>query len=237
MGATQIKIAGGGGVASQYDYVDVSEFRLDEVKAAVDCAKAWNTYVCAHVFTDAAIRTCVEAGVKTIEHGNLASRETLELMKEKDVWLSFQPILNDEDAIPFPPGSPQQEKFEYVTNGTIATANMAKEIGVKMAFGTDILFDKKLADKQGRFLSKMPKCGFTPYEALKMATSTNAEVLKLCNQRDPYPHALGVVQEGAYADLILVDGNPLEDLDLISQPKEKFIAIMKDGKLHKNMFE
>jgi len=111
---------------------------------------------------------------------------------------------------------------------------MAKEVGVKIAFGTDCLFDPASAAKQGVLLEKM-KLWFTPYEVLKMATSTNAELLKMCGPRDPYPLGpLGVIEEGAYADMILVDGNPLENLDLVADADLNFGMIMKDGKIYKN---
>lgn len=102
-----------------------------------------------------------------------------------------------------------------------------------MAFGCDMLFDPAQTKKQGKFLAKMKKW-FSPYEALKMATSDNAALLELCGPRDPYPADLGVVKEGAYADLILVDGNPLDNLDLVADPDKNFPIIMKDGHVYEN---
>lgn len=236
MGATQLKIAGGGGVSSTYDGLDVQEYTFEEMKAAVDVAKTWNTYVAAHIFTDEATQTAIKAGVKSIEHGFLMSEETLKMMKEHDVWLSLQPLLNDEDALKF--DNPySQQKFEMVTEGTDRTYKAAKKIGVKVAFGTDMLFDPVAASKQGKMLSKL-KRWYTPYEALKMATSTNAELLKLCGPRNPYPEGeLGVIKEGAYADMILVDGNPLENLDLVADAETYFVIIMKDGRIYKNTID
>ena len=233
MGATQIKLAAGGGVSSLYDHLDVAEYTYEEMKAAVDVAKTWNTYVAVHVFTDDAVQTALRAGVVSIEHGNLLHDETFEMMTEKGAWFSMQPILNDEDAIPFPEGSFQQEKFIQVTDGTSRGIELAKKHGVKVAFGTDCLFDPELARKQGKLLAKM-KRWFTPHEILKMATSTNAELVKLCGPRDPYPGKLGVVEEGALADLILVDGNPLENIDLVVDPDSNFKVIMKNGQVYKN---
>jgi imidazolonepropionase-like amidohydrolase len=104
---------------------------------------------------------------------------------------------------------------------------------VKLAWGTDTLFDPELAKKQGKLVTKLAKW-FTPYEALKMVTYDNAQLLKLSGPRDPYPGKLGVVEEGALADLILVDGNPLENLDLVGDPHKNFVVIMKDGVIYKN---
>ena len=118
--------------------------------------------------------------------------------------------------------------------GTDHLYKKAKEIGVKTAFGTDLAFDPVATANQGKMLAKLGRY-FTPYEALKMATSTNAELLKLCGPRNPYRGGdLGVIKEGAYADMVLVDGNPLEDLDLVIDPEKNFVLIMKDGKIYKN---
>jgi len=210
---------------------------FEEMKAIVDVAKTWNTYVAAHIFTDAAIQTAVRAGVKTIEHGNLIKeKKTLQMMKDNGVWLSAQPILDDEDGLKFEnPISTQ--KFIQVTDGTDGNYKLAKEMGVKIAFGTDLLFDPASAARQGKMLAKM-KQWFTPYEALKMATSDNAELLALSGPRNPYQEGpLGVIKEGAYADLILVDGNPLENLDLVADAENNFVMIMKDGKIYKNTIQ
>lgn len=96
-----------------------------------------------------------------------------------------------------------------------------------------MLFDPALAAKQGKFLAKMKKW-YTPYEVLKMATHDNAQLIKLCGPRDPYPGELGVLKEGAYADMLLVDGNPLQNIDLLADPDKNFVVIMKDGKIYKN---
>jgi imidazolonepropionase-like amidohydrolase len=111
---------------------------------------------------------------------------------------------------------------------------LAREIGVKTVFGTDALFDPELGEKQGKFLAKLGRW-YTPVEALRQATSTAAELLALSGPRNPYQEgALGVIEEGAYADLILVDGNPLEDLDLVADAETNFDLIMKDGLIYKN---
>jgi len=232
MGATQIKVMAGGGVSSLYDPIDVTQYTMDEMKAIVAVANNWNTYVTVHANTDAAIRQSIEAGVRCIEHGFLLEEDTIKLMSEKGIWLSIQPLLDDADAIPFP-DPVSRAKWVSVTSGTDKVMTLAKKYKVKVAFGTDTLFDAGLACKQGKVLSKL-KRWMTPYEALKMATYDNAQLLKLCGPRDPYPGKLGVIEDGALADLILVDGNPLENLDLVADPGKKFVLIMKDGKIYKN---
>jgi imidazolonepropionase-like amidohydrolase len=236
MGASQIKLATGGGVSSLYDPLDVSEYSEQEIAAAVAEAENWGTYVATHTFTDRATQAAIRAGIKTVEHGFLLSDETFQMMADEGVWLSIQPLLNDEDAFTF--ADPiSTEKWIRVTNGTDTAYEAAKRLGVKVAFGTDILFDPAVAAKQGKFLAKLGRW-YTPYETLQIATSINAELLAMSGPRNPYQEgALGVIEEGAYADLILVDGDPLETLDLVADPDANFDLIMKDGEIYKNTLQ
>lgn len=236
MGATQIKAMAGGGVSSLYDPLDVTEYTFDEMKAIVEVAKTWNTYVMIHANTDAAIRQWIDAGAMSVEHGFFINEETAKLMAQKDVWWSMQPMeAEGEDAFKFE-NPISTAKYEQCVAGLSNVIALAKKYHVKTAFGTDLLFDPKLAMKQGKFLAKLKKW-YTPYEALKMATHDNAQLFKLSGPRDPYPGKLGVVEEGAYADLLLVDGNPLQNLDLVADPDKNFVVIMKDGKIYKNILK
>jgi imidazolonepropionase-like amidohydrolase len=233
-GASQIKLMVGGVVVSNFDPLDVTQFTEKEIRAAVEAAADWGTYVTVHAYTAAAIRKAIGAGVKCIEHGHLADEATARLMAEMGIWWSMQPFLDDEDAIPFPPGSENRKKQLLVTNGTDTAYKLAKKFGNKLAWGTDTLFDAKLASRQGAQLAKMVRW-FTPAEVLKMATSTNAELLAMSGPRNPYQGKLGVVEEGALADLVLVDGDPITTIKLIEDPARNFLMIMKDGKLYKNL--
>lgn len=231
-GASQIKLAAGGGVASNYDPLDVSQFTEDELRAAVEAAEDWGTYVTVHAYTPDAIQTAIRAGVKVIDHGHLLDDETVQMMAEQGIWWSMQPFLDDEDSIPFPEGSANRTKQLEVTNGTDTAYMLAKKHGVKLAWGTDTLFDPDLALRQAAQLAKMVRW-FEPAEVLKMATHDNAQLLALSGKRSPYQGELGVVTEGALADLLLVDGDPLSDIDVISET-ENLIIIMKDGRIFKN---
>lgn len=234
MGATQIKGMAGGGVNSLYDPLDVTEYTFEEAKAMCDVAKTWNTYVMIHANTDAAIRQWVEAGAKTVEHGFFIEEETAKLMAKNGVWWSMQAMeATGEDAFKFE-NPISNAKFGKCVAGIDTVVALAKKYQVKIGWGTDLQFDPALLPKQGKFLTKMKKW-FTPYEALKMATHDNAQMLKMCGPRDPYAEGdLGVVKEGAYADLLLVDGNPLENIDLVADPDKNFVVIIKDGKVYKN---
>lgn len=150
--------------------------------------------------------------------------------------MSTQPLVDDEDRMVFRTES-STEKWLEATSGTEKVYPLAKKIGVKIGFGTDALMDPEMAAKQGKLLAKLSRW-FTPYEALKMATSDNAELMEMAGPRHPYQEGpLGEITEGAYADLILVDGNPLEDLNLVADPDNNFDLIMKNGKIYKNTLE
>ncbi len=234
LGASQIKLTAGGGVSSPHSPLDVSTFTPEELAAAVEAAGNWGTYVAVHAYTPEAIQRAIAAGVKVIEHGHLMDETTARLMAEKGIWLSTQPFLDDATA--FGPDSDQAEKKRQVVAGTDAVYGFAKKYGINTAFGTDILFSKALADRQGARLADLTRW-YTPAEALAMATSANGELLQLTGLRNPYPGRLGVVEEGALADLLLVEGNPLENIDLIADPGANFRVIMKDGRIYMNTLE
>ena len=231
-GASQIKLTAGGGVSSPFSPNDVMTFTEPELRAAVEAAENWGTYVVAHAFTSAAIQRSIAAGVKCIEHGFLMDEATAKLMAEKGIWLSLQP-LPEEMRTGLPVGSVQRAKAEEVWPGIARAYEFAKKYKIKTAWGTDVLFSRALAQRQGAILASLTRW-YTPAEALIMATSTNAELLALSGKRNPYPGKLGVVEEGALADLLLVEGNPLENINLITDPATSFKVIMKDGAIYKN---
>jgi imidazolonepropionase-like amidohydrolase len=233
LGATQIKLTAGGGVASPHSPLDASTFTEPELRAAVEAAGNWGTYVTVHAYTPASIQRSIAAGVKCIDHGHLMDEPTARLIAERDIWLSMQPF-PDEIADSFPPGSFERTKALEVIAGTDRTYALAKKYKLKTAFGTDILFSQKLAQRQGALLASLARW-YTPAETLAMATGTNAQLLAMSGKRNPYPGKLGVVEEGALADLLLVDGNPLENIQLIANPTKSFVVIMKDGKVYKNI--
>jgi imidazolonepropionase-like amidohydrolase len=232
LGATQIKLTAGGGVASPHSPLDAVTFTEPELRAAVEVAEGWGTYVTVHAYTPASIKRAISAGVKCIEHGHLMDEATAKLIAKQGVWLSLQPF-PAELADAFPQGSQQRAKFAEVLAGMETAYRMARKHKLKTAWGTDVVFSAALARRQGALLVKLERW-YTPAETLDMATGTNAELLATCGKRNPYPGKLGVVEEGALADLLLVDGDPLKKLELIADPARNFVVIMKDGKIHKN---
>jgi imidazolonepropionase-like amidohydrolase len=232
-GASQIKLMAGGGVASPYNPIESTQFTEPEIRAAVEAAENWGTYVTVHAYIPRAIRQAVAAGVKCIEHGHLIDESTARLLADKGIWWSLQPFLNDQDA-PVLVNPVSQQKMLQVFAGTDNAYKLARKYKVKTAFGTDILFDAKLTNRQGSQLAKLTRW-YTPAEALKMATADNGELLALSGFINPYPGRLGVIEPGALADLLLVNGNPLEDIKLIENPATNFVVIMKDGRIYKNL--
>ncbi len=232
LGASQIKLTAGGGVSSPHSPLDATTFTEAELRAAVEAAENWNTYVTTHAYTSESVRRAIAAGVKCIEHGHLMDEATAKLMAEKGIWLSIQ-AFPDELAEAFPPGSFEREKAMEVFAGTDRTFRLAKKYKIKTAWGTDILFSPQLTRRHGALLTKLVRW-YTPAEVLVMATGTNGQLLALSGKRSPYPGKLGVVEEGALADLLLVDGDPIANIKLIEDPEKNLLVIMKDGRIYKN---
>ena len=238
-GATAIKVMAGGGISSEYDPIDTAQYSINELRAAVEAAEQWNTYVAVHAYTDAAVRNALEAGVKVIEHGHLLSEDTLKLLKKKDAYLSSQSfgffrrfIKPDQVA-----KSPRLRKSMQVMEGTDNLMETARKLGIPVAFGTDAFGSMRAYEGAvGEFGYRLR--WFTSLEILKQATSHNAQLLALTGPRNPYPDGpLGVIQEGAYADLLIVDGNPLEDVTVLEDYENNIRLIMKDGVIYKNTLE
>ncbi|SCD59565.1 amidohydrolase family protein [Streptomyces sp. DvalAA-19] len=234
-GAAQIKIMAGGGVASAYDPLDVLQYTPDELRAAVEAAADWGTYVAAHVYNDEGIRRAIDAGIKSIEHGHLAAgRETVELMTSKGVWLSTQPFLESDHEYANPENT---RKNKQVCDGVANTFAWARETGANIAFGTDLLLEPEKAGLQSEMLTRLSThFGFSPAEALRIATSGNAALFRLSGERDPYKaHRLGVIEVGAWADVLLAEGDPTQDLTVLGDPDKNLAVIIKDGHIYKNL--
>jgi imidazolonepropionase-like amidohydrolase len=231
MGAHQIKIMAGGGVASLKDPLESVGYSEAEMRSAVEAAEDYDTYVCAHAYNDESVQRAIRAGVKDIVHGHLLSEETIKMMAENGVWLGS---LSEPYGLMDVPWFTEENraKGRTVLEGYAKVFPLAKKYGVKMGFGTDaasVMVDTILLEFRAR--SRF----FTPLEQLKMATSINAELCRMANSRDPYKAAeLGVVKEGAWADVLIYDGNPLEDIEVVIDHASNLKLIVKDGKIYKN---
>ncbi|XRQ10600.1 amidohydrolase family protein, partial [Actinomadura welshii] len=245
-GATQIKMMAGGGVASAYDHLDVLQYTPDELHAGVQAAADWGTYVAVHVYTGAGIRRAVEAGVQVIEHGHLAAEDDIKFMADHGAWLCTQPFVESDHDYP---GAASAEKNRQVCQGVERIFRWSVDHGVPLAFGTDLMLDPAKSGRQSAMLTRLAGLAGGPVAGLKIATSGNAELFRKAGARDPYqiptatdrakygdsPHVarLGVIAEGAWADLLLVSGDPTRDLSLLGEPANLKV-IIKDGRIHKN---
>ncbi|WP_228276164.1 metal-dependent hydrolase family protein [Neopusillimonas aestuarii] len=232
LGASQVKLMAGGGVTSHYDPLDTTQYTEAELRAGVQAAEDWGTYVMVHVYTPKGIQRAVKAGVQSIEHGQLADETVAKLMADEGVWWSLQPFLADEDAnLKADPNS--KEKQREVAEGTVRAYQMAIDMKIKTAWGTDILFTPQNLSTQGRQLAKLTRF-YDPLSLLKMATAQNGELLAMAGQRSPYKGKLGVIEPGGLADILIADGDPTQNLDFISDPDKNLKMIMKDGRIYKD---
>lgn len=247
-GATQIKIMAGGGGSSRFDPIDTTQYSKEEVCAIVEATKDWGTYVSAHVFTDRAMNRLMECGVKSFEHAFFMSEDTMKKISKADIYVVPQMwgISPDLARNPLMP----KEKIPLVK----ALGEKYKDFGrnllknkVKVVFASDYVGDFADAERARRYEIWWRTQTFdSNFEVLKQLTSNAGEMLALSGPRNPYPGKQGVIEVGALADILIVDGNPLEDIKVIGgtekwfdadpewKPIETLRLIMKDGKIYKN---
>jgi imidazolonepropionase-like amidohydrolase len=230
-GASQIKLTASGGVSSPRTTLQMLTLSEDELRAAVETAADRQAYVTVHAYPSSAIRRALGAGAQCIEHGHLMDAATAQLIADKGVWLSTQPFLSQEDTGPL--AGQSLSNAQQVFAGTQTVYPLAKDHKIKTAFGSDLLFSPDKAARQGVMLTHLTHW-YDNAEILKMATGVNGELLALSGSRNPYPGKLGVIEEGALADILVVDGNPLEDIGLMANSEKSLTIIMKDGKIYKD---
>ncbi len=229
-GANQIKVMISGGVASPNDPLESRQYSRDEVRAIVEEAEAWGTYAMAHAYTPEAIIHAVSNGVRTIEHGNLVDANAAALMKEKGAYMV--PTLVTYEAMDRRGGDlglPQisVDKLKVVLEAGLRSIEICKAAGVSMGFGTDLL--GPLQPEQSREFSIRSEV-LSAHEIICQATSGNAEILGKSGE-------LGIIAPGALADILVVDGNPLDDLMLLQDQGAHMAAIMKGGSFYKNQLD
>jgi imidazolonepropionase-like amidohydrolase len=248
-GATQIKIMAGGGGSSRFDPIDTTQYSVEELKAIVETTKDWGTYVAAHVFNDRSVNRLLDAGVKTFEHGFFISEDTMKRISKEggyvvpQMW-GISPDIAKNPLLP-------KEKIPMV----LELGEKYKDFGrnliknkVKVVFQSDYVGEFANAERARRYEIWWRTQTFgSNFEVLKQMTSTAGEMLRLSGPRNPYKDGkLGVIEVGAYADILLVEGNPLKDITVIGGTDKWFDAdpewkpiktiklIMKDGKIYKN---
>jgi imidazolonepropionase-like amidohydrolase len=226
-GADQIKIMMSGGVASPYDPLDSLQFSMEEVRAAVEEAHAFGRYVCAHAYTPEAITRAAQAGVRTIEHGNLIDDSSAKLMAEKGMFLVANLVTYFEmkkRAAEFGMNADMLAKNDLVIDGALRSLEICKRHGVPVAYGTDLL--GQLQTEQSKEFEIRAQV-VSPIEIIRSATTIGAKLLRMEDK-------LGCLKADAYADLIALEADPLKDLGVFKGQGERIAMIMKGGALHKN---
>ncbi|MEZ8858859.1 amidohydrolase family protein [Vibrio sp. 10N.247.311.51] len=236
MGASQIKIMAGGGASSTFDPLDTLQFTSEEMKAAVDAASDYGTYVAAHIHTSDAMRRAAEAGVMSFEHATIMDDDIAEIIKEKGIWVIpsyFTSSLIAERKIPLP-NEETYRKTERVGKAMFKSAELIKKYDIQnIAFGTDCVGETNVHATQLNELGAIEQV-FDTITALRMATSNCGRLFEMSTYQHPYQEGkLGQVVEGAYADLLIIDGNPLESVACVANTETQKL-IMKDGKVYKN---
>lgn len=231
LGATQIKIAVAGGVSSFTDPLYVVEFSPEEIRAAVAAAKDYGTYVMAHSHSPKGVIRAVENGVMSVEHGSLLNEEAAQLMAEKgavfvpsvQVLAQLKPIYTD----PI-----RKAKLQQAFEGTSNAMKAAKKYNVLIGYGTDLLFSYEGRKDQLKDLG-LRKQWFTSAEIMIQATGNGGKIVAMCGKRNPYGK-VGVIEEGAMADVLIYSENPLEDVSIVEDYENNLKLIIKDGKVYKN---
>ncbi len=235
-GASQIKIMAGGGASSTFDPLDTLQYTLDEMKAAVEAASDYGTYVAAHIHTTPAMHRAAEAGVMCFEHATIMDDEIAQVIKDKGIWVVpsyFTSSLIAERKIPLP-NEETYKKTERVGKAMFKSAELIKKYGIEnIAYGTDCVGTTNVHETQMRELGAIEDT-FDTITALRMATSNCGRLFEMSTYQHPYQEGkLGQIVEGAYADLLIIDGNPLDGVECVMNDDTKKV-IMKDGEIYKN---
>jgi imidazolonepropionase-like amidohydrolase len=226
-GAEFIKIMANGGVSSPNDPIHVLQYSREEIRAIVEEAENYGLYVSAHTYSDASIRRAVECGVKSLEHCNLITLETAKFAAQAGAiacpTLAAYEGLALEGAA-FGLGADSQAKIDTVRTGGLESLRLMKEAGLPMGFGTDLLGQlHKYQSMEFEIRAKV----LSAHDILHSASRVSAKLCMMENQ-------IGVIAEGAYADFVVVNGNPLEDVAILSRPEESLAAIIRGGTFYKN---
>ncbi len=252
LGAHYLKLMVSGGVTSIKDPIYGSQFSDDELRAGVETAEDWGTYVAVHVFQDADISRALDLGVKVIDHGFFISEDSMKKLVAKGAFLSPNLSALADEALKHPMHQdhsfPPTKKFLYTREKAANYIGLIRKYKPKLVFNSDFILLTGVPYRQAIDFTKfMTAREFGNFWALKTMTSIGGELAALTGPENPYPEGkLGVIEEGAYADILLVDGNPLEDISAIganskwfdAKPREQDVPvikiIMKDGKIYKN---
>jgi len=231
LGATQIKMAASGSVSGVADPLYVLEFTTEEIEAAVQAAEDFGAYVQVHAHNAAAIKRALKAGVKTIEHGSFIDDEGMKMLVEKGAY--FTPTYEVGLSLESSPDALMAEKAKEADAAVGNALKLAKKYNAKVLFGTDMIFSKEARAQQAKELT-VRKPYFSSPEIMIQVTGNGGEALwNLTGKRNPYGR-VGVIEEGAMADILILDKNFMQDVSVFEDAENNLKLIMKDGKVYKN---
>ena len=236
-GATQVKLMGSGGVGSEFDPIDSVQFRPEEIQAATNALADWDTYAGSHLHNSAAIKRALENGVMSIDHASQMTDETMRLLKEKGAYMNPQYGWNVFVMKAGFLNEFQLEKAAIVLENIDENVRLIKKHDIEITFNVDAFGPYGLwAGLYAAEFTERQKY-FSNFEILRQVTSVTAGLLEMSGKRNPYRGKLGLIREGALADILLVDGNPLEDVSILANPEENIQLIIKDGVIFKNTLQ
>lgn len=234
LGASQIKLFLGGGIASVFDPLYTVQYTEEEIRAAVQAAKDYGTYVMAHLYTCESMQRAVRAGVMSLEHTQLMDDETARMIRDNGVWVCPCPAFAEDSMMDFISTEDMQKKYRIVKQGVEQQTELIDKYHLNVVFGTDMATNKYFCEEHQ--LKDFGTWGrrYGSFKTLQAATGRAYDLFKLSTYRNPYPEGkIGVLEEGSFADLLIVDGNPVRQVDLLTD-KNNFRVIMKDGTIYKN---
>ena len=248
LGASQIKLMAGGGMGSFFDPLSTVQFTLDELKAAVDAASDYGTYIMAHLYIPKSIERALDAGIMSYEHATLMDENNARRIQEKGAWICVCPQFGGNGgqqvkrSRPYPvllgtPVKKYKPSIEIMANGLLNQVELINKYDLNVVYGTDQFREEYVQDEpKDRQLADLRKYKefFGSYRGLKMATGNAYEVSKMTTFQNPYPDGkIGVLEEGAFADLLFVKGNPVQDLEILCDP-DNVKLVMKGGQVYKD---
>ena len=233
-GATQIKLMGSGGVGSDYDPIDSVQFRPEEIRAATGAVADWDTYAGAHLHNGPAIERALQNGVRSIDHASQMTEAAMRLLVKNGAKMNpnfgwNKLVLQAGFLTEF-----QREKARIVLDNIDENLRLIRKYDVEITFNVDAFGDYGIWESVNVAEFTERQKYFSNHEILRQVTSVTADLLAMSGRRNPYPGQLGVIEPGAYADLLIVAGNPLEDAALLADPHQNILLIVKDGRIYKN---
>ena len=234
LGASQIKLMAGGGVTTMFDPIETLQFTLEEMKTAVDAAADYGTYVMAHIYTSAAMQRAAEAGIRSFEHATMMDDETGRIIADKGIWVMPGPQFERPRDAEHYTNPRAYEKYDMVRRYTAIQTEVINKYDLQIVYGTDSFGNPAGAEVNQLGDFHYYKEHYGSWRGLLAATGNVHELFKMSTYQNPYPEGkIGILEPDSFADILLVRGNPIEDLDILTD-QANILFIMKNAKVYKN---